>query len=185
MKKKVIFFTRLFYPHLGGIERHILELSNRLIKKKYDVTVITTLYDDSLSYSDTVHGITVIRFQQPKIKILGILYTWLWLVKNISLIKQSEIIHIHDVFIWYWPFKLIYPGKPVFTTIHGRWGKYPVSLSDIIQKKIAAGLSDGVISIGAYIDKYYGITSDIISYGATFKPKLATKNQRLVIYVGR
>lgn len=183
---KILFLTRLYYPHIGGVEKHIEEVSKILIKKGCKITVVTTKHDEALSYSDTVHGIKVIRFKQPNIKYIGLIYTWYWFIRNINLIKESDIIHIHDVFIWYWPFRIIFPKKKVYITYHGRWGKYPIPKVDIIQKRIGARFSDGVISIGDYIDKNYGIKSDVISYGAASIPiRKVKKDNKLIVYVGR
>ena len=78
------------------------------------------------------------------------------------------------------------PRKNIFTTIHGQWGNYPLKYSDIIQKKIAAKYSSGVMSIGKYLDKNYGYNSKIISYGAANKAKkVSTKDNKMVLYVGR
>ena len=183
---KILFLTRLFYPHVGGVEKHVLELSKILLKKGHRVTVITTKHDDLLSYRDTVHGINIFRFKQPKIKYFGLLYTWYWLLQNKSLIKESDVIHMHDVFIWYLPFRLLLPNKKVYTTFHGQWGKYPLSFNDILQKKLATKLSTGNICIGDYIQKNYGLKADIISYGATkLAKKFVSKKKNLVVYVGR
>ncbi|OGM20289.1 hypothetical protein A2863_02160 [Candidatus Woesebacteria bacterium RIFCSPHIGHO2_01_FULL_38_9b] len=218
---KILFLSRLFYPHIGGIETHLEEISKRLITKGHKVTIVTTKHDESLSDSEIYNSIqenpalqggdelnadmssslgkprllrrggrhkkiVIRRFVQPEVKVYGILKTWLWFYKNISLIKESEIIHVHDVFIWYWPFRILFPKKKVYTTFHGRWGKYPIPLKDIIQKRIGARFSDGVMTIGEYINKYYGIRSDIVTYGAAnrFRPK-AGKDPKLVLYVGR
>ena len=186
MGKNILFITRLYYPHVGGIEKHIEKISQILQDKNYSVTVLTTKYDRKLLDSEIFNRIKIIRFNQPQIKYLGLIYTWIWFLKNRNLIKKSDIVHIHDVFIWYLPFKIIYPRKKVFITYHGRWGKYPIPLTDIIQKRIGTIMSNGVISVGDYITKNYGIKSDIITYGATDIPKnIKTKENKLVIYVGR
>ncbi len=169
---------------MGGIEKHIAELSKVLIKEGHNVTVITTKFEANLTSSEEIAGVDVVRFKQPKIKYFGLIYTWLWFIWNKNLIKKSDLIHVHDVFIWYWPFKFIYPNKKVFVTNHGQWGKYPINPADLIQKKLSRKYSDGVISIGRYIDIYYGIKSDLISYGAA---KLVHTNQKekTILYVGR
>jgi glycosyltransferase involved in cell wall biosynthesis len=183
---KVLFLTRLFWPHTGGIEKHIDEVSKILVKRGHKVTILTTKYNKSLRTREPVRGYKAIRFNQPKIKYLGIFYTWYWLLRNINLIKQSDIVHIHDVFIWYWPLKLLLPFNNIYLTIHGRWGKYPIPWKDKVQKQIAAKFSNGTISIGEYINKNYGIKSDIISYGAAETPKKpSTKNNKTILYVGR
>jgi len=166
---KILFLTRLYWPHVGGVEKHVYSLSTSLSTRGHRVTVLTTQYDKKLKSREKRDGIQIIRFKQPGIKYLGLFYTWHWLLKNIDLIKESDIIHIHDVFIWYLPFRILFPRKPVYTTFHGRWGKYPIPFSDIIQKRLGAKLSKGVISIGEYIPRNYGFKSDITLYGAVNK----------------
>jgi len=182
---KVLFLTRLYWPHVGGVERHVGEIGKRLKVKGKSVTIVTTKYDKNLKSREKKDGIEIIRFNQPGIKYLGLLYTWLWLLKNIDLINKSDIVHIHDVFIWYLPFRFLFPRKPVYTTFHGRWGKYPIPFSDIMQKRLGAKLSKGVISIGEYIPKNYGFKSDITIYGAVDVKSKSKSKRNTIIYVGR
>ena len=183
---KILFLTRLFWSHVGGIEKHIDEISKILVKRGHLVSVMTTRHNAELRTHEPVHGYNIIRFDQPNIKYLGLIYTWFWIVKNINLFIKSDIVHIHDVFIWYWPLRVLLPFKKVFITYHGQWGKYPIPYVDILQKKIGRYFSNGVISIGKYIDKYYGIKSDIISYGGVNLPNnKVKKDNNLLLYVGR
>src|SRR3990172_4277326 len=101
MYMKVLFFTRLFWPHVGGIEKHLLELSKLLIKDGHNVTIVTTKFEKSLDSVETYKNIKILRFDQPNVKYFGLIYTWFSLIKYIYLIKESEIVHIHDVSIWY------------------------------------------------------------------------------------
>ncbi|KKQ51579.1 MAG: Glycosyltransferase, group 1 family protein [Microgenomates group bacterium GW2011_GWC1_38_12] len=183
---KVLFLTRLYWPHVGGVEKHVYEIGKRLKVKGKSVTIITEKYDKHLNDEEIKDGIKIIRIDYPKIKYLGIFYIWFWLLKNITLIKESDIVHVHDVFIWYWPFKILLPRKKVFLTFHGRWGVYPIPFTDILQKRIGARFSNGLICIGDYIPKSYGIRSDTIAYGATYIPKnIPKKDKKSIIYVGR
>jgi glycosyltransferase involved in cell wall biosynthesis len=184
---KIVFFTRLFWPHVGGVEKHVLKLSTELIKKGHKVTVVTTKYDKILKEKETINGIKIIRFAQPNIKYLGLLHTWYWVIKHLSLFKQSDILHFHDVFVWYWPLRLLTPFKKVFATFHGQWGKYPISKIDILQKRLGAIFSSGHISIGDYISKNYGFNADIVLYGATdvFRKAAEDKDNTDILYVGR
>ena len=183
---KVLFLTRLYWPHVGGVEKHVREVSVRVKDKGNEITVITEKYDKKLKDEEIKDGIKILRIDYPKIKYLGIFYIWFWLIRNINLIKESDIVHVHDVFIWYWPFKLLLPRKKVYLTFHGRWGIYPIPWVDILQKRIGAKYSNGFICIGDYIPKSYGIKSDVIAYGATEIPRhIPKKDNNLVIYVGR
>ena len=38
---KILFLTRSFYPNVGGVEKHILEVSKALTKRGHIVTVVT------------------------------------------------------------------------------------------------------------------------------------------------
>jgi glycosyltransferase involved in cell wall biosynthesis len=181
----ILFLTRLYYPHIGGVEKHIANLSSELIKQGHKVTVLTTQHEKNLPGRENILNVDVIRFEQPNIKLFGLFYTWYWLFRHRTLIGKSDIVHIHDVFIWYWPFKILYRRSKVFVTFHGQWGKFPIQLADLIQKKIGAKLSNGVITIGKYINKNYRIASNMVSYGAGYKISKETNKQKIIAYVGR
>lgn len=145
----ILFLTQHKWPHVGGVERHVYELSKRL---KVKGSKVTTISGEDIKY--------------PHIKFLGLLYIWFWLFKNRRLIKKTDIVHCHDVFIWYLPFRFFYPNKKVFTTFHGWEGTWPIPLKNILMKRLANRLSSGTIAVGKYIEKYYGIKADKIIYGA-------------------
>lgn len=134
---------------MGGVERHIREVGLSLRKKGHSITIIS---EESIKY--------------PKIKFIGLLYIWLWLWRNRKLIKETDIVHCHDVFIWYLPFRFLYYQKPVYTTFHGWEGVWPIPWKNIFLKRLAARFSRGTIAVGGYIEKYYGIKADKIIYGA-------------------
>jgi len=144
----ILFLSRYSYPHLGGVEKHIDLLSRELVKKGYKIKIISR---DDIKY--------------PEVKILGLIYIWFWLFKNLDLIKRSDIVHCHDVFIWYLPFRFIFPFKKVFTTFHG-YESYPVKLKAKIIRKISEKLSFGNICIGKFMQKWYGTKPTTVSYGA-------------------
>ncbi len=184
---RILFMTRLFYPHVGGVEKHVLEISKRLIKKGHEITVLTTKFDTHLKDKDIVSGrISVIYFNQPKLKLIGLLYTWAWILKNIQLIKKSDIVHIHDVFIWYLPFRFLFLRKKIYTTFHGWEGEFPIPIRSIFQKRLAFRLSNATIAVGSYIKKYFGIKADEVVLGGVNIPRFKSKKkEKLIIYVGR
>lgn len=146
---KILFLTQHKRPHVGGVEKHVYEISKRLKVKGESVITIS---EEDIKY--------------PHIKFLGLLNIWLWLFKNRKLIETSDVIHCHDVFIWYFPFRFLYPGKKVFTTFHGWEGTWAIPLKNILMKRLASKLSYKTIAVGKYIEKYYGIKTDKIIYGA-------------------
>ena len=150
---KIIFLTRRFYPEIGGVEKHVLEISKRLISQGHQVTVIAESsakeYSGNLkSYQSIVQSDTHhIKTKQPvkssqtnhfelgNIKIIRIycgedswfkkFRIWLELLKYFDQIKKTDIVHCHDVFFWYLPFRFLFPQKKVFTTFHG-YESYPI-----------------------------------------------------------
>jgi len=168
----ILFISKYCWPHIGGVEKHVREVGLRLRKKGHKVTIIS---EKDIKY--------------PHIKYLGLLYIWHWLFKNRDLIARSDLVHVHDVFIWYLPFRFLYPKKVVYTTFHGWEGVWPIPFWNILQKKTANKLSNGTVAVGKYIEKYYGIKSDIVLCGAVdkvsnskikYKKKLDT-----IVYLGR
>ncbi|UCE75133.1 MAG: glycosyltransferase family 4 protein [Methanomassiliicoccales archaeon] len=52
-----------FYPHVGGVESHVLTLSGRLLRNGHEVTVFTSKHAD-LREKDLFQGINIIRSKQ-------------------------------------------------------------------------------------------------------------------------
>ena len=89
---KIAQLTPYFYPHLGGVESHVLELSKQLKRKGHEVLVITTKLEGTKKRS-VVEGIPVkrvepltIKFSTPIIPDLG---------KSLSE-EDFDILHSHS-----------------------------------------------------------------------------------------
>lgn len=52
-----------YFPSIGGVETHVKELSERLVKKGYDVQVLTTLYDSKLPHEEIINNVKIKRFK--------------------------------------------------------------------------------------------------------------------------
>ena len=146
----VLFISKHKYPHIGGVERHLEAIRHKLNALRYKTKTIS---EEDIN--------------PPHIKIIGLLYIWFWFFKNIKLFLSSDIIHIHDVFIWVLPIRLLLFWKKFYITFHGWEGKYPIPIWNILNKKIAYYLSNGSVAVGNYINKWYGIKTDYIVHGAT------------------
>jgi glycosyltransferase involved in cell wall biosynthesis len=184
----ILFFSRLFYPHIGGVEKHVLEISRVLIKKGHKITIITEQHSPDLKLEETIEEIKVYRIptlMNGNIKIV----IWKWLWQNRELIGNADIIHCHDVFFWYLPFKFLFPLKKVFTTFHG-YESYPLKQKNILIRKMSEILSNGNICIGDFIPKWYGTKPTYIEYGgvdisnSSFKNIGKVKNES-ALFVGR
>jgi glycosyltransferase involved in cell wall biosynthesis len=184
---KILMLSRFFWPHIGGVEKHVEKVGDELIKKGHTVTVLTLQHDPKLPLIET----------RRKIKILRIPYSnnkWrLW--KNLwakrSVIKQADIVHCHDIFFWYLPFRFIYPQKPVYITFHGWEGKFPIPQKNKLMRRLSEQLSWGNICVGDYLKKYYNTKPDYITYGGCeYQPSgrapfINSKKLKEVVFIGR
>lgn len=183
---RILFFARLFHPHLGGVEKHVERVSQELIKLGHEVTVVTEQYHKKHKEVEKRKGIKIYRIPvggvSEKAKKWRI---WRWLWQHQDLIQTADIIHIHDVFFWYLPFRFLYLLKKVFITFHGYETKFPPTKSAIFQKRLAAKLTAANICVGDYIGKWYGIKPTLVTYGATDQKKLPLPKKPHVLVLGR
>ncbi len=182
---RILFLSHYFFPHIGGVEKHVLFLSKELVKKGHSVTILTEKFDPKLKSTVTVNGIKIIRFDYPRRKFAGLFFIWLFIWGKRSLFMKSEVIHIHDVFVWYLPFKFLFPNKKIYTTIHGYEPENPFSWFSVFQKKVAIKLSSGTIGVGKFLEKYMGVKFDAIIYGGTNIPKEEKKEKNKIVFIGR
>jgi len=188
---KILFFTRRFYPLIGGVEKHCLEIGKRLVAQGHTLTVLTETPDKNSKPKETYEGINIYRIPITTKEKSKKFQIWWWLLNHQKLIKEAEAIHCHDVFFWYLPFRFLYPRKKVFTTFHGWEGIYPPSLKNKIIRKISEKLSFGNICVGNYIEKWYGTKADFVTYGGvnivqSSKLKVQSYSSKFkVLFVGR
>lgn len=185
----ILFFCRLFYPHIGGVEKHVLEISKLLIKKGHKVTVVTEQSSPKTKLNEKIEGIEVYRIPNLKDGKLKKFKIWKWLWDHYELMEDADIVHCHDVFFWYLPFRFMFPFKKVFTTFHGYEG-YPIKKKSILVRKISEKLSNGNICVGDFIKKWYGTKPNYIIYGGVNLPdeKLQKKikvKKHSAIFIGR
>ena len=181
----ILMLTRLFYPHIGGVEKHVEEVSARLAEKGHQITVVTLKHKRGLAEIASHRGIKIVRLPYSNSK-WGI---WLNLWRRRSLIQKADLVHCHDVFFWYLPFSFLYPKKPVFTTFHGWEGKFPVPAKNKLARKIWESLSSGNICVGDYLINHYGTKAGAVTYGgidvSIHQNFIGGRGLREVIFIGR
>lgn len=160
----ILFFSRLFYPHIGGVEKHVLEISKILIEKGHKITVITEQYSKELPKVEEFNGIKIRRISVGKDDWFKKFRIWKELLKLRLFIKEADIVHCHDVFFWYLPFRFLFLKKPVYVTFHG-YEDYPISNKAIFVRRLSEGLAKGNICIGDFIEKWYGTKPNFVIYG--------------------
>lgn len=179
-------FSRRYFPQVGGVEKHVSEVAEGLLKRGVKVEVICEKRGEFTKDIEIIDNVIVRRISYPKIKYLGLAVIWTKIWKLRKVIKSSDLVHVHDVFIWYLPYRIMFPGKRVYVTFHGWEGVYPIGWMSILQKRLAAKLGWGNICVGFYIEKYFGITADKIVYGGVEKSnKKAIRKKNKIVYVGR
>ncbi len=186
-RRRILFFTRLYYPHIGGVEKHIYKISQQLIKKGFEITVVAEQHGKKLKERENIDGINIFRIPIRTSERNKKFEVWKWMVKNKNLVKGFDIIHIHDVFFWIIPLIFSIDRKRVFITFHGYEG-YPVKLKHKILRKISELYCNGSICVGDFIKKWYWANPDIVIYGAAERTKLAptrVERQHSAVFFGR
>src|SRR3989344_925959 len=187
----ILFFSRLFYPRIGGVEKHVLEISKLLVKKGHLVTVLTEKFERGLLDIDEIGGIKILRIDNGKDNWFKKFRAWRNLWKYRQLIKDADVIHAHDVFFWYLPFRFLYPSKKIFTTFHGYEGNKIPGFKSKLMHKITEKLSKGNICVGDFLKKWYGTRPDYVTYGAVevssikYRVLSINKNKLKFLFLGR
>lgn len=171
---KILFFSRLFYPHVGGVERHVYEVSRELVERGHKVTIVTEKFDKDSAEHQEFEGMEVYRIPVGKNEWLKKFIIWRWLFRHRKLMQKADIIHCHDVFFWYLPFRFFYLTKKVYTTFHGYEGNLIPSKKAILMHKIAEKLSFGNICVGDFLQKWYGTKANYVTYGGVKIPNKAS-----------
>lgn len=176
----ILFFARLFYPHIGGVETHMLEVGDRLRKKGHKIILVTEKLPDGShrNWQKEINSANMAGEIESRLAFWDIYHIpvgkygknkkwqiWWWLWQHKGLIEKADIVHCHDVFFWYMPFRFLYRDKPVFTTFHGYETKFPPAKSAITIRWLSAMLSWGNICVGDFIKKWYGTKPDFVTYG--------------------
>lgn len=196
----ILFLTRSYYPNVGGVEKHIEKISELLVKEGKEISIISEnpeisdsnhYHSNILSANITVKGNPQVYFiKAGKDNWFKKLRIWKELFSRIDLIRKAEIVHAHDVYFWYLPFRFIFPFKKNYVTFHGYEGNKMPNKRSVFMHKIAEMLTNGNICIGKFLEKWYGTKADFISYGAvdkkyTDQKKAVKKQANKGVYIGR
>jgi len=196
---KVLFLTRLYLPHIGGVELHIQNLVKEL-GSETQITVVTEQHEASLPLEEKVEKVTVLRILLKNQK-TNKWQIWWWWLRHISLLLHSDVIHVHDVFFWLLPYKCIFFWKKMYITFHGYEGINNPKWNQKLWHQVAEMLTEANLCIGGFHQKWFKVIPSIISFGAVYSPKknlseveildrvtaryAAKKPQIKIIFVGR
>lgn len=177
--------SHYYWPHTGGVERHIEELSIELIKRGHKITLITEQYLPDLPLNEKYKSINIVRI--PYYAISSKRLVWTWIDEHNYLVEQADVVHIHDIYWWYWPTRLLQLIKPVYITFHGYEGNNIPRWQAVAHRKCIELVSRGSICIGDFMKKWYKAKPNFVSYGATRKSinKKYIKNDNNAVFWGR
>ncbi len=184
--------TPSFYPEMGGVQRHVLEVGKMLVKQGHQLEVIASSQAVNINPREKILGIQINRFSYPEIKLLGLLVVWWKMLSFWKLVAAADVIHVHDVMLWSFPLRILFPRKNWVLTMHGWEGVYPLPKKNIFLKKLAGKMANKVVCVGEYISQHYGVDCDRVIYGGVdanlFKRKTAKKKKSAnlkIVFVGR
>ena len=183
--QSILFLTRLYHPHIGGVEKHVEEVASALLKKGKSVTVVTEQYSKGLPVFERRKGIEIWRIPVQSDTYAKKFFIWKWILLHLNLFFKADIIHIHDVFYWIIPYRLFLPTKRIFITFHGYEG-FPVKISWKIQRKLAETLTNGNICVGDFMKKWYSTVPTSVIYGAVrLIDKKYKQQEQSAVFFGR
>ena len=187
----------LFYPHTGGVETHVYEISKRLAEK-FDVEVITTDPTGKLKSKEEIEGFTVRRFRSyaPSEAYYFSPALYQYLKKNSD---KYDVIHAHNYHAFPALFAALAKGKRkfVFTPhYHSRGGS---SLRSVLLKfykllgALAFRMADAVILVSDFerelVRRDFGVDGVVIPNGIDLsrieRAKPFETSERIIFYIGR
>jgi glycosyltransferase involved in cell wall biosynthesis len=157
---KILFLSRLYLPHVGGVEKHVQQIS-RILSARHEIKIITEKHDPGLKDIEKIEGIEVHRMPQGGKKEI-----WKWMKKHKHLLDWADVIHVHDVYFWILPYRLRNWSKKTFITFHGYEGSEAPKIKQIIWHKIGEWLTRGNLCIGGFHQEWYKVKPTFTSYGA-------------------
>ena len=184
-KHKLLFLCKYFWPHIGGVETHVLQVSTELMKRGYEITIFTEQHDSSLPLFDEKSGIRVFRIPQESLQ--NKWTVWKWMFLHLPVLISSDIIHAHDVMWWYWPFRFVLLQQRAYTTFHGYEGTHEPRLGAILSRKLSEFLSHKTICIGDWMRKWYHTNPYAVNYGAAScsPASLFQVRPNSIVFIGR
>ena len=198
MPTTVVHLARLCYPHVGGVERHLLELTAVLAEREVTNIVITTQYEPQLPLIEQLDTMQIFRIpvlaNPPTGLRASLLYkcaVWHAIWKLRTVIQRADVVQIHDVFWWLLPLLPLLNRTRLFITFHGYEGDEAPRLSQILWHKIAAWYTRGNLAVGEFHRKWYGIQPTITTHGAVTVPtEQVTRSEKSsatfkILYIGR
>ncbi len=203
---KIAQLSPYFYPHLGGVESHVLELSKHLIDLGHEVFVVTTKLEDTKT-EETVEGVPVKRVEPITIFLSTPIVPG---VRDVLSKEDYDVLHSHSppplmsffgvrnakkkdvpfILTYHCDLEIPHPVGPLIVNLYQRtFGTYTVSKADkIITTTTSYGATskavwhrEADIIPNAVDEKRFHPSND----GSQIRKKLGLEDEKLITYVGR
>lgn len=175
---KIVFIGQKGIPAIsGGVEKHVEELSTRLVEAGHEIFVYTRP-----NYTDKnlkkFKGVNLISLPSIPTKHLDAITHTFFACLDASFRRKADIIHFHSIgpSSLIWLVKLLNPKTPVVATFHTqcyyhkKWGDFAKAYLKF-GEFICCRFSDKVITVSEVLKKYvkekYNREADYISNGAS------------------
>lgn len=124
---KILMVTPAFYPSLGGIEQHVLNLSKQLQKKGHSVDVLTAKTGKAISF-EVIDSVNVFRVsagiknqQELSFKGKNLVLPFFFKALILNAKKRYDLIHVHGPFSLLSVIPLKIFRMPIILSVHGNW----------------------------------------------------------------
>ena len=148
--------TPSFHPSVGGVETHVLRVSQCLAGAGHDITVLTHADRPSQEH---LGPLAVHRIPRAN---------WLsaWRGSRVR-IAAADIVHCHDAYSFlhfYLPSCWLPPRRPVFATFHG-YERYPIPSEALRWRHFVRRRVRDALCMGDFICQHYETACYAVSYG--------------------
>lgn len=193
----VVHLAALSAPHVGGVETHLARVNQVLVKRGFEVTVITQQHERSLPLQENRDGMQIIRLpmlpagESLVAKTRYKLHLWRQLAQHLKVVQQADVIQIHDVFFWLLPFLPALDRSKLFMTFHGYEGTALPNSRQMFWHRQATRFTTANLCIGGFHEKWYQVRPTEVAFGGVNSKLLQTakknpkKSKKNLIYVGR
>jgi glycosyltransferase involved in cell wall biosynthesis len=189
----IVMATPSFCPRIGGVEKHVLRVSEELVGLGHQVTVLTRRWEGARPEQEHVRGLTVRRVGGGIARAAR--------ERRADLLDAADVVHCHDLYSYLrfvapvWAFAHgpltardhASQAPPVFVTFHGYEG-YPIPRGARWLRRRLAARAAGTICVGEFICRWYDHPCDAISYGGVDAPRDRVRDpdpDAPALYVGR
>jgi glycogen(starch) synthase len=161
---RVLFWSSVFWPKIGGVEVHAAKLLPALKTRGYEFTVVTTKSDPDQPDTDEYQGIPIHRFPFWNAASYTQIDALMRIRQKVAALKRTfapDLLHVNavDVGNVFHLFTAHVDSAPVLVTLHGEW----LPRHDGVVKNIL-GAADWVAGCSqAILDKGRQLAPDIIS----------------------